>query len=59
MLEKYEMVFEKVMKEKGIKNWWDLLDSEEFDEVEKQCRELEEFNEELFNGWVEEISWEL
>lgn len=59
MMEKYEKIFEQVMEEKNIKDWYELYDGEDFEEVEKLCQELEDYDEEIFGKWVLRLYWDL
>jgi hypothetical protein len=62
MFEVFEEVFEEVMEMFGMKEWWELFDSEEFSVVEEKL--VERFGEsvlesEEFCSWVGEMGGDL
>ena len=59
MIQKYEMIFNNFMEEKGIEAWYELFDSELFDIVAYRCYKLKDFDLEAFNAWTNEMAWEL
>lgn len=62
MKEMFDQIFYEVMKEKHIKNWWKLFDSDEFDEVEKLItKKLRSdcWNNKAFKEWYKEMANDL
>ena len=59
MLQNYEMIFAKVMEQKGYEVWYELFDSVDFDLVQELCEQLENFDLEVFENWVQEMAYEL
>jgi hypothetical protein len=62
MFEVFEEVFEEVMEMFGMKEWWELFDSEEFSVVEEKL--VERFGKsvlesEEFCSWVDEMGGDL
>ena len=59
----FDEVFEEVMTEMGITEWYVLFDSEEFDEVERRIAErcgVEDVTEvEGFTEWYDEMAMDL
>jgi len=54
-----EQVFEQVMVELGLVEWYQLYDGEGFAIVEERCKALEDFDQVAFDLWSEEMYWEL
>lgn len=40
-------------------SWYDLLESDEFQIVKKACSWLDDFNEDSFNAWADEIAMDI
>ena len=59
MLQNYEMIFAKVMEQKGYEVWYELFDSEDFDLVQELCEQLENFDLEVFENWTQEMAYDL
>ena len=63
MFECFEKIFDEVMNELGLDGWWELFDSEDFDEVEYRiCRAygVANANEvEGFTEWYNEMAEDL
>lgn len=62
MWDLFEEVFEGVMDDLGITAWYDLFDSDRFDEVERRI--AEKFGKEIletddYTNWVDEMCDEL
>jgi hypothetical protein len=62
MFEVFEEVFEEVMEMFGMKEWWELFDSEEFSVVKEKL--VERFGKsvlesEEFCSWVDEMGGDL
>ena len=59
----FEEIFDEVMDDLGLTGWWELFDSERFDEVEwriAEALEVEDIDEvEWFNDWVSEMADDL
>lgn len=62
-IEIFEAIFDEVMEELGLTGWWELFDSESFDEVERRIAErygVEEVTDvEGFTDWYNEMAWDL
>ena len=62
MFEKFEEIFTKVMLKKGINKWYELFDSEDFEEVEERISELLGYNCwecNDFRNWHHEMAMDL
>lgn len=62
MVEKFEEIFEAVMVEKGIEAWYELYDSEDFDDVEALIAETygaDVLESKEYVDWVTELYWDL
>lgn len=57
LVELFEKAFHETMKELGLKNWWELFDSNEFELVEKRLIEYKDTKE--YKEWVAEMVAEL
>ena len=59
----FEEIFDEVMKELALAGWWELFDSEQFEEVEWRIAEALEAEDieqvEWFDEWVREMADEL
>ena len=59
----FERVFDEVMTELNINNWWELYDSDNFEIVEKRIAEnlgIEDaYDNEEFRKWETEMYWDL
>lgn len=62
MFEKFDEIFEMVMDEKSINTWYDLYDSEDFEEVEKRISDMlgyDCWDNKEFCDWQHEMAMEL
>ena len=63
MFERFEEIFAEVMVEFGLTGWWELFDSEEFDEVERRICEAygvaDATEVEGFTEWYNEMAMDL
>jgi len=62
-IENFDEIFWEVAEELGINNWWELFDSENFDEVEKRIAkafdETDAFEVPFFLDWYNEKAEDL
>jgi len=58
---KFDEIFDEVMKEKNILDWWNLFDSSMFKEVEKRCELFIKTEEDrtIYNDWINEMAEDL
>lgn len=57
----FEDIMFEVGKEQGLNTWWDIFDSDVFDEVEERCRKVIDSPEaeEYFEQWTDEMAADL
>ncbi len=62
-IENFDEIFWEVAEELGINNWWELFDSENFEEVEKRIAqafdEADAFEVPFFLDWYNEMAEDL
>lgn len=54
----YDVIFSAVMVSKGLE-WWELLESQDFQIVESLCQDLDGFNQDEFNEWESQMAEDL
>ena len=59
MFEKFEEIFWMVGKRYNLTNWWDIFDSEVFEEVEEEIFARYGENPKGYNEWVKEMAEDL
>ena len=62
MMEMFDKVFDEVMEENGLENWYELFDSDEFGEVEERVSNLlgyDCWDNDEFCDWVYYMSMSL
>ena len=62
MMEMFDKVFDEVMEENRLENWYELFDSDEFGEVEERVSNLlgyDCWDNEEFCKWVDDMNMDL